>query len=328
MTEELEEFTPESFALDPAGVHGKGTINMLSYSAKMFAKSTLVPREFRNNPANCYLALDFATRMKLPVLSVMRGMYVTPQGGMGFSAEFYLSRLRMTEAVLGTPRYLVHKISDEMLDGGNGSVVPDIAVRATVIDATAVDEDGDPLLVSEEISMRQAIANGWTRRGKDGRMPNKYEGMGVQMLKKRAIVWLIRNHFPEVMMGLPERDEMDDIRNVEAATLRDDEEAGMDRLRTAPQARVVEAEDAKPTFEDAEVGSFEYDTQPDPDPGGLTEEQADAILDWTLVEGMNAKDILATVKDAFHRQSIDGLTEEEASELLRMINAGDFGDPT
>ena len=55
--------------------------------AKMFAQSELVPKHYRNNPANVLVALDYARHIGEPALSVMQATFVV-HGSPGFKSEY------------------------------------------------------------------------------------------------------------------------------------------------------------------------------------------------------------------------------------------------
>ncbi len=112
-------------------VHTDEHLRDASAFAGKLAKVQMLPPDFQGNVGNCFLAIEYAGILKLPFLSVMLAMFIPRKGGKpGFSAEFYLSRLKTSLKIVGTVEYEVVNLSEKDLLPG----VPDIAVRATVID--------------------------------------------------------------------------------------------------------------------------------------------------------------------------------------------------
>ncbi|MBM66073.1 MAG: hypothetical protein CMH55_07560 [Myxococcales bacterium] len=281
----------------------------LSKAAKVFAQSDLVPPIFRNDHASCFLAAQYAVQMGLPALTVMQAMYVPKRGAkVGFSAEFYLGRLIDKNLIVGTVSYEVFDLPGS--DGLIQNRFPDIGVTATVIDrATGVEH-------SETITMRQAVAEGWAkpqqRRDGSGELPSKYQTMPEQMLKKRAVTWLIRNHYPNVMQGAAEVTELEDVQRVEEAREAEVVKQDIADAFTPASKRTKPAEEPEPA-------------EPPPVPhGGIEDTTEGDILDWMAQDGVDARAVNQYLKDAYEALTPTQLSEAQGQELLELLQAGRF----
>ena len=50
--------------------------NNLLEQAKFLSNSTIVPVQYQRKPENCYIAIDMANRMGVPVMMVMQNLYI------------------------------------------------------------------------------------------------------------------------------------------------------------------------------------------------------------------------------------------------------------
>lgn len=153
--------------------------------AKMFASSKLVPSHLQGNVADCAIALHMAERLGEDPLVVMQNITVI-NGRAGWSAQYMIGRANRSGMVKGRIRWRT--------DGtGDGMVVTAIA--------TLADGDED---ITASASMAMAKAEGWTRNV-------KYASMPEHMLRWRSATMLIRLYMPEIMLGIPAADEVEDV---------------------------------------------------------------------------------------------------------------------
>jgi hypothetical protein len=161
------------------------------------SKSGLVPDHFAKTPEAVYTALEMARALDEEPVTLMQAIYFI-SGRAGFSAAYMLSRMRRRGVIRGTVRYEVT---------GKGDT---LCVRAAVVDAATGE-----VITGPEASMEMAKAEGWTKNP-------KYKSMPEVMLRKRAITFLVRDHYPDVLMGFRTIEELEDMRASGAvhATLR------------------------------------------------------------------------------------------------------------
>ena len=293
----------ETFGL--SSVPEKAALESWRAYATDLAKSPLLPKPFAGNPVNVGLAIQYAAQMQLPVLTVVNAMYQPrPGGNLGFATEFMVGRLIESGRIVGTIRYETVLLTDDPI--GGQKQLPDLKVTASVVDR----ESGE--VASSSISMRQAWAEGWAKRNP------KYETSPEGMLRKRAATLLIRDHYPNVLQGARTLDEMEDIQYVEQAAKTSERASALDMVNVAPSARPVELDapvEPTPAQRDAQ------ETQRSP---LASAQQHNALLDWLMSDHVNPGEIRRFLKDAFGVQDVDLLTEDQAQEVLDMIERGDF----
>lgn len=161
-------------------------IKRLKEHCVRLSKSGLVPDHFSKTPEAVYTAIEMARALQEEPVTLMQSIYFI-SGKAGFSASYMLSRLRRRGVIKGTVRYDVKGAGDSL------------AVRARVVDAVTEEEIAGPT-----VSMEMARAEGWTKN-------TKYKSMPEVMLRKRAITFLVREHYPDVLMGFHVVDELEDV---------------------------------------------------------------------------------------------------------------------
>ena len=193
-----------------------GDIESLKQHAKIVASSGLVPEHFKKYPAAVYTAVGLAKSMGEDPIYVMQSIYFT-KGKPGWTSAFLLSRLRRTGTIRGTVRY---DIEDTEKEG--------LTVRARCIDAETGDE-----IVGPAATMRMAVDDGWTKN-------EKYKSMPEIMLRNRALAFLARYQYPDILAGLPTADELQDVHAASVAVVDVPKPAGALAALEAQVAEVVE----------------------------------------------------------------------------------------
>lgn len=153
--------------------------------AKMFASSELVPQHLRGKLADCLIAYAIAKRTREEPLVVLQNIYFV-SGRAGWSAQYMIAKANRSGVFSRRINWRVEGAGENM----RVTAFATLADSGEVVEATA--------------SMAMAKAEGWTRN-------TKYQTMPDQMLRYRSAAMLIRLFCPEVMMGLPMADEVEDI---------------------------------------------------------------------------------------------------------------------
>lgn len=161
-------------------------LDALKSECLRIANSGLVPEHFAKNPQSIAVAIDMARALGEAPVMLMRGIFFI-SGRAGFTAEYMLSRLRRLRVIRGTVAY-------QTAGSGDG-----LSVRACAVDAETGDRVHGPT-----VSMEMARADGWTKNP-------KYKSMPEVMLRKRAVTFLVRDHYPDVLGGFHTTDELQDI---------------------------------------------------------------------------------------------------------------------
>ncbi len=164
----------------------KEEIEALKAHCDRIARSGLVPDHFAKNPAAIYTAISMARALGEVPETLMQEIFFIG-GRAGLSSKYMLSRLQRTKAIKGTVRYVVTGAAETL------------SVRAVATDA----ETGETI-EGPAATMAMAKAEGWTKN-------SKYVSMPEVMLRKRAIAFLARDHYPGALMGFLTVEEAEDI---------------------------------------------------------------------------------------------------------------------
>lgn len=170
---------------------GKDDIEAIKQHCLRVAKSGLVPEHFAKCPEAVYTAYEMARVLGEEHVTFMQHVFFI-KGKAGMTAAYMNSRMRRRKVIKGTVRYV---------RTGEG---PTLAVRAVVKDA-----ETDDMVEGPEVSMAMAVAEGWTTN-------SKYKSMPEVMLRARAITFLVRSHYPDVLMGFLTTEELEDMRPLRA----------------------------------------------------------------------------------------------------------------
>lgn len=173
--------------------------------AAQFSQTQLIPKHFQNHPEDCFVALHMAHRLGADPIMVLQNLYVV-HGTPGWSAKFIIAQANMSR-VFSTRIKFRHE-GDELMD---------VSKSTLKVTAYATMNDGSGDVVEATASMDMARAEGWSNNP-------KYKGLQRQMLSYRAATLLVRLYAPEVLMGVPVVDELEDIdaaAGVSSATVTD-----------------------------------------------------------------------------------------------------------
>ena len=196
-----------------------------------FAASSLVPAQYKDNVANCIVALEMANRMGASPLMVMQNLYIV-HGNPGWSSKFLIAcfnqcgrftslRYEWTPDRTGCRAWAVEKSTGERIEG-------------------------------PQVTIAMARDEGWSTKS-----GSKWKTMPELMLMYRSAAFLIRAYAPEISMGLQTDDELVDVTLVSNATpprqARAEEVAAL--LGGAQKATAEPAAEPGPTFGDDTQGA-------------------------------------------------------------------------
>lgn len=177
-------------ALQPqeAGYFTADGFALLQRVASVFERSSVVPKEFKGNLANCIIAVNMALRMRADPLMVIQNLYIV-YGVPSFSAKFLVACLNNT---------------------GRFSALRYVAVGEQGKDtwgcyATATELKTGEVLQGPTVTIGIAKAEGWY--GKSG---SKWQTMPELMLRYRAASQFIKLFAPEISMGMQSTEEVYD----------------------------------------------------------------------------------------------------------------------
>lgn len=152
------------------------------------SKSTLVPKEYQGNPANCMIASEQAARLRMPALAVMQSMHVI-NGRPAWSSKFLAALVNSCGRF--TP--LEYSFVGEPNTDSWGCY------------ASACDIDSGRLIKGVTVTMKMAKEEGWY--SKTG---SKWKTMPELMLQYRAASMFANVNVPEIALGMQTEDEARD----------------------------------------------------------------------------------------------------------------------
>lgn len=157
--------------------------------AQAYARSQIVPEQYRGKPDDCFIACQMACRLKVDPMAYMQASYVV-HGRPGLEAKLAIGLLNTSGLIRGRIQY---KNSGSIEKG-------DRQCTAYATDAATGE------IVSATVTWKMVVGEGWI--SKSG---SKWKTMPDVMFVYRSAAFLIRQYYPEVLSGMPFADELEDI---------------------------------------------------------------------------------------------------------------------
>lgn len=161
--------------------------------AKLYADSDVVPAHFRGKPANCYIAIEIAERLRVSLLMVMQNTYIV-SGKLGFQGQFAIAVINAS-GKFAEP--LEFEISADDADASPSD--PSYQVRCV---ATRV--GGKRAIKGPWVTWQMVKAEGWDKNAKWKNLPDL-------MFRYRAAAFFGRTVCPELLMGFQTVEELEDV---------------------------------------------------------------------------------------------------------------------
>ena len=162
---------------------------MLQRQAKMFSASTLVPKEFQGNLANCAIGINIAKRLGADPFMVLQNIDII-HGRPSFRATFLIAMVNSA----GRFEPLQFR-----MEGEEGKP------SRSCVAWTKSKPEGTPL-EGPKITLEMAKAEGWST--KNG---SKWLTMPELMLRYRAAAFFARLYAPDITLGMHTSDELQDL---------------------------------------------------------------------------------------------------------------------
>jgi hypothetical protein len=263
-------------AIQP-GFGDLASFELMQRGAKVLAASSLVPEAFRGAEGlpNAIVALNMALRMQADPLMVMQNLYVV-HGRPAWSAQFLIATINRSG------RYSALRYAWQ---GERGK--PSWGCRAWALELATGDRIEGPL-----VTMQTATDEGWINRS-----GSKWKTIPELMLTYRAAAWFVRTNAPEVAMGLPTAEEVDDVVTITPQQYTEAQIKGGEHARQSTDTPPIAADQ--------------------PTPAGMTFAQvADAIGHATTVDGLSlARDLIRSVADETQQVELRALAEAKAKDV-------------
>lgn len=161
--------------------------------ATMYSRSSIVPDHYQGKPENCLIALQMAQRCKVDPFAFMQSSYMV-HGKPGLEGKLAIAMLNSSGKIVGRIRY---EFAGEGEKRSCTAIVKD-------------KETGEDIRMT--ITWAMVLAEGWNLpKGKgEYKQPSKWTTIPDQMFRYRSATFLIRAHYPEVLMGLRTTDELEE----------------------------------------------------------------------------------------------------------------------
>lgn len=166
--------------------------------AQAFSRSGMVPAHFQAKPESCMVALMYAQQLNESPMVLFQEVSII-NGRPNTSARFAISRANRSGLLAGPITWTSKGTGDAL----------EVTATATLF------ETGET--VTATVTMREAVADGWTRNP-------KYKSIPEQMLRWRSASRLIGLYLPEVLFGIGVREEAET--RVQRATVAEVEQTG------------------------------------------------------------------------------------------------------
>jgi hypothetical protein len=161
--------------------------------ANALASSSVVPKAYIGNPANCLIAMEVANRMAMSVIAVMQNLDIV-HGNPSWRSKFLIAMANSSK-----------KFSRLKWAWSGTEGKDDWGCRAYATDLT----DGEKL-VGPLVSIAIAKAEGWYDR-----TGTKWKTIPELMLMYRSAGWWARVYDPEDSMGFGTVEEAEDVHGVD-----------------------------------------------------------------------------------------------------------------
>jgi hypothetical protein len=211
------------------------------YMAKALAESTIVPKDYQNNPANVLIALDMATRMNTSPMMVMQNLYVV-NGRPAWSSQYII-------AVINSSKKYKTELQYDLTGTG-------MNMKCT---AWAEDWNGHKV-TGTEITMQMAKDEGWLDKNM-----SKWKTMPEVMIKYRAASFFGRLNCPDMIMGIYSVDEIVEIGENDYTIVEDTKTEVKEEIKQNANKIEISAEDDKEPEETSK--------EPEPEPEQNEEKQ-------------------------------------------------------
>ena len=169
---------------------------MLQRQANMFSKSSLVPKDFQGNVANCAIGINIAKRLGADPFMVLQNIDII-HGRPSFRATFLIAMVNAS----GRFEPLQFR-----MEGDEGKP------SRSCVAWTKSKADGTPL-EGPKITLEMAKAEGWST--KNG---SKWLTMPELMLRYRAAAFFARLYAPDITLGMMTAEEAVDMGSVRDVT--------------------------------------------------------------------------------------------------------------
>lgn len=212
-------------AIERAGFTTTAGFALLQRGAQLLATSTLLPDTYYGNLANCAIVLELAQRLQASPVMVAQNLYIV-HGRPGWSSQFLIASVNQCG-----------RFSALQFEWSGAAGSDEWSCRAWAKELRT-----ESIVRGPWVTIAMAKAEGWFNK-----QGSKWKTIPELMLMYRAATFFARTHAPELTMGLPTREEVQDTIDVEAVDTETGEILGRKpTLVKMPQRRPAAATDTQP----------------------------------------------------------------------------------
>jgi hypothetical protein len=194
------------------------SFELMQRKAKMLAASSLVPKEFQSNMANCAIALNIAHRLKADPFMVCQNIDII-HGRPSFRATFLIAMVNASGR-FSPIRFVL---------SGEGKQRQCVAMAKDLASGETVE--------GPVVSMEMAEAEGWSTKS-----GSKWKTMPELMLRYRAAAFFARLYAPDITLGMLTVEEAEDIATMRNVTPNIPRIAALPEMIAEPEAETVSEE--------------------------------------------------------------------------------------
>ena len=169
---------------------------LIQRQAKMLASSTLIPKEFQGNMANCAIGLNIAKRLGADAFMVLQNIDVI-HGRPSFRGKFLIAMVNAS----GRFSPLKFRFDGEKDDYG--------------CTAYATDKETGETIAGPKVDWNMVKGEGWISKA-----GSKWKTMPELMFRYRAGAYFANIYAPDITLGMMTTEEVEDIREIRDVTPR------------------------------------------------------------------------------------------------------------
>lgn len=162
--------------------------------ANVFADSDLVPEHFKRKPQNVFIVLQMAQRLNLDAMLAIQNIHII-KGRPALSSQMLIGLINASGLIDGVISFT-----------SNGKAVPDLSVTASAkLKGSPMERaNGTQQIIEATFSYSQAQAMGTTQNAPWKTAPEL-------MCRYRAASHLARVYFPQLTLGLGNKEELEEL---------------------------------------------------------------------------------------------------------------------
>jgi hypothetical protein len=206
----------------------------LQRGANLFAKSGLVPAQFKDNPAACFVGLQLAQQLGVNPFMLFQKLYSPAGGKIAMEAQLAIAVANQRGVFAGP---ITYEFTGERETDGWACTAAAILSRSGK-------------RVELPVTYATVRGEGWLKNPKWKTMPE-------QMFRYRAATWLIRTYAPEVLMGLSTADEVEDMNVIDITPRKPDEPTVREKVAAAKEEKPEDATVTKRKPKDKPTDPFD-----------------------------------------------------------------------